>query len=166
MFLLCAVLLLYASCDPKMYCILQKKKRRCQCEAEREMHLPRRSHTEQCFSGLCSDSTWKKKKKQNPKLLHCHRVVSFFPTKTTVRNAFGPCLLLLQGLYLELQSKPSVKCLLVLDHWSLSKGALCSFVEEIQMPNFNTYNINEVIIQTQKYSLFPLLNKQAVLRGK
>lgn len=25
-FLLCAVLLLYASCDPNMYCILQKKK--------------------------------------------------------------------------------------------------------------------------------------------
>ena len=43
---------------------------------------------------------------------------------------------------------------------------MCSFWEEILTQNFHMYNINEVIIQTQKYVLFPQLNKQAVLRGK
>lgn len=94
-FLLCAVLLLYASCDPNMYCILQKKQNKkirswCQSKAEREMHLPWHAHTEERVSRLCTDSTWKKKK--------CCTVtgsVYFFPTKRTVRNAFGPCLLLL-----------------------------------------------------------------------
>ena len=40
------------------------------------------------------------------------------------------------------------------------------FKEEIQTLNFNIYNINKVIIQTQKYLSFPQLNKQAVLRRK
>ena len=35
------------------------------------------------------------------------------------------------------------------------KGALCNFGEEIQTQNFNVYNINEVIIQNQKYLFFP-----------
>lgn len=117
MFLLCAVLLLYASCDPKMYCILQKKKREDVSVRQREKCISPDALTLSSVSvDFVQTVHGRKKKKQNPKLLHCHRVVSFFPTKTTVRNAFGPCLLLLQGLYLELQSKPSVKCLLVLDH--------------------------------------------------
>ena len=45
------------------------------------------------------------------------------------------------------------------------KGALCCFEDEIQTQNSDIYNINEVIIQTQKCLLFPCLNKQAVLRG-
>ena len=32
--------------------------------------------------------------------------------------------------------------------------------------NFNIYNINAEITQTQKYSIFPYVNIQAVLRGK
>lgn len=31
---------------------------------------------------------------------------------------------------------------------------------------FDIYNINKVIIQTQKYLFFPEVNKQADLRGK
>ena len=34
------------------------------------------------------------------------------------------------------------------------KGALCSFGEEIKTQAFIIYNINEVIIQTQKYIFF------------
>ena len=34
------------------------------------------------------------------------------------------------------------------------KGVLCGFGEEIQTQNFNSYNKNEVIIQTQKYCFF------------
>ena len=44
------------------------------------------------------------------------------------------------------------------------KGALCSFGEEIQTQNCNINNINEVMIQTGKYVISPLLNKQAVPR--
>ena len=33
----------------------------------------------------------------------------------------------------------------------LYKGVPCHFGEEIQTPNFYIYNINEVIIQTQKF---------------
>lgn len=36
-----------------------------------------------------------------------------------------------------------------------SQGALCSFGEVIQTHNSNIFNINEVILQTQKYSSFP-----------
>ena len=46
------------------------------------------------------------------------------------------------------------------------KWAPCSSGEEIQTQNFCMYNINDIIMQTQMYSFFPLLNKQAVLRGK
>ena len=46
------------------------------------------------------------------------------------------------------------------------KGALRSFGEEIQTQTFNIYNINEAVMQTQKYVLLLRLNKQAALRGK
>ena len=40
------------------------------------------------------------------------------------------------------------------------KGALCSSGEEIQTQDFDTYNINEVRIQTQKYlSFYNWVNK-------
>ena len=42
------------------------------------------------------------------------------------------------------------------------KGAACSFGEGIQMQNFNIYNINEVIIWTQKYLYSLYLNKQEI----
>ena len=35
------------------------------------------------------------------------------------------------------------------------KGALCSFGEEIQTENLKIDNINETMMQTQKYSFFP-----------
>ena len=38
------------------------------------------------------------------------------------------------------------------------KGVLCSFEEETQ--NINIYNINEVIMQTQKYSFFQIWNNK------
>lgn len=72
-FLLCAVLLHYASCDPNMYCILKEKLM---------SDLPRHVHTDKCVST----------RKREKKMLHCNRIVYFFPTKRTVRNAFGPCL--------------------------------------------------------------------------
>ena len=64
------------------------------------------------------------------------------------------------------ENDQSSKLLYVLMFCFVFKGAQCSFEEEIQTQNFNINNI-EVIIQTQKYSLFfTYLNKQAVLRGK
>ena len=33
---------------------------------------------------------------------------------------------------------------------------LCSFVEEIQIQNFDIYSVNEVIIHTQKYVFFSI----------
>ena len=48
----------------------------------------------------------------------------------------------------------------------LFKGALCGFGLEIQAQNFNIYNINEVITQTQKYLLFhDWINKQILSEG-
>ena len=51
-------------------------------------------------------------------------------------------------------------------HFKITKcnflALLCSFVQEIQSPNCNIYNMNEVVIQT----FFPSVNKQAVLKGK
>ena len=46
------------------------------------------------------------------------------------------------------------------------KGTWCNLGEDIQTQNFNIYKMNEVITQTQKYSSFLQLNKQAVLRRK
>ena len=34
------------------------------------------------------------------------------------------------------------------------EGALCSFGEETQTQNFNIYNVNKEIIQTEKYLSF------------
>ena len=34
------------------------------------------------------------------------------------------------------------------------EGTLCSFGEDIHTPNLNIYNINGMIIQTQKYVFF------------
>ena len=39
-------------------------------------------------------------------------------------------------------------------HDSIIKEALCCSGDEIQTQNFDIYNINEVIIQTQKYLYF------------
>ena len=52
------------------------------------------------------------------------------------------------------------------------KWTLCSSREEIETQNFNTYNINEDIIQLKflfaSFCFFfsPCLSKQALLRGK
>ena len=46
------------------------------------------------------------------------------------------------------------------------KGALCSFEEEIQTPNFNINKMKKVKTQTQKYLSFPELNKQDVLSSR
>ena len=46
------------------------------------------------------------------------------------------------------------------------KGTLCRFAEKKnQTLNFYICNMNEVIIRTQKYLSFLLVNKHAVLRG-
>ena len=47
------------------------------------------------------------------------------------------------------------------------KGALRSFLEKIfRLKNFNILDINEVMIQIQKYLSFPHLSEQDVLSGK
>lgn len=114
--LLCAVLLHYASCDPNMYCILQKKSW-CQSEAEREMHLPRHARTEQWTFHRQYMEEGKKKCCTVTESSTSSQQKELWETPSDPAFCFS-----LPDLYLELQSKPSVKCLefcfclLALDH--------------------------------------------------
>lgn len=98
MFHLCAVLLLYASCDPNMYCILKKKKKKKKNKKEEvDVRLRQR---EKCISPdtLTQRSVlvdFVQTVLGRKKCCTVTESVYFFPTKRTVRNAFGPCLLLL-----------------------------------------------------------------------
>lgn len=90
-FLLCAVLLHYASCDLNMYCILKKKKKRVDVRVrQRDKCISPDVLTQSAVS-----EDFLQTERGRKKMLHCNRIVNFFPTKRAVRNAFGPCLLLL-----------------------------------------------------------------------
>lgn len=84
-FISCAVQLHYASCNPNMYCILMPGRER--------SASPPGVLTQRTVSGLCADSTSRKERRKRT-MLPCNSSVSFFPAERTVRNASGPCLLL------------------------------------------------------------------------
>lgn len=102
-FLLCAVLLDYASCDPNMYCLLEKTKRWCQIAIQSAS--PPVMLTQSSVGRLYPDSTWKKK--------CCTVTVSSSSSSLQKPQQWERPLLLLFAfptLYLELQPKPFVKC--------------------------------------------------------
>lgn len=78
-FVLCAVLLHYASCDPNMYCILQKKQnKKIDVRARQRENRISHQHTEKCVSELCTKQYMEEKKCT---MLPCNSIVYFFPAK-------------------------------------------------------------------------------------
>lgn len=67
-----------------VYCNKQKKNKKVDVRVRQRVNRVSHQQTHECVGGLCTDSTWKKKKTNGKKkctMLPCNSIVYFFPAK-------------------------------------------------------------------------------------